>query len=129
MISNQSLKEPDPETPDNYCPVVNVNYEEKWQEEVALEDPVPSYPLEPVEGPSYPYESGSYTERPRRSPNRMKNRFNKSSSRDTLGYKDIHGNSSIIKAFKNSPCNNLLMEYFKNKTELDKKYKNSLNNN
>jgi hypothetical protein len=53
----------------------------------------------------------------------------KSKSKDSLGYKDIHGSARIIKAFKNSQRDDLIMEYFKNKSQLERQYKRAISKN
>ena len=128
-----------PDTPDNYCPIVNAQIKKTWQEWTKTEENISELPLDIEEE----LRSGKLIEWQQRTsfikqksldmPSKWdrnreesKERLNKSRSKEMLGYKDIHGNQSIIKAFKNSPWNDLLMEYFKNKSALDRKHKDSI---
>lgn len=132
VVPNSSRIGISPETPENYCPIVNAQFKKDWQERIRSGESISEFPLDIEEEleserfnrnrqsknvemskQTYQYRGTSpkrdrqmirnNTESRERSRGNSLNRLNKSRSKDNLGYKDLHGNSSIIKAFKNSP--------------------------
>jgi len=55
-----------------------------------------------------------------------KKSLKKSKSKDSLGYKEINCSSSNSSAYRNSPWNDMLAEYYKNKSQLDKRYQRAM---
>lgn len=131
-----------PDTPDNYCPIINAQYRKDWMERLKPDEEILEFPLNLEEESTsqrqdyerVQTEHNNITDtvswdKNSSSPPKSARVMNKSKSRDSIGYRDIHGNGTILKAFKNSPWDELLMEYFKNKSALEKKYKNTMNKN
>jgi hypothetical protein len=110
-----------PETPDNYCPIINAHLKREWIGGLKTTDEITEFPLNIEENSEHEVESikhkhsrkssisnSSIIRREVKKPetlnkSRSKETLNKSRSKDILGYKEIHGNTSIVKAFKNTP--------------------------
>ena len=105
-----------PETPE-YCPIINAQYRKDWMEKLKPDDEIIEFPLnfeEESESHRADFEITNITRtsrgsngispmRSKASPNLSQRSLQKSKSKDSLGYKDIHGNASLIRAFKNTP--------------------------
>lgn len=105
-----------PETPE-YCPIINAQYRKDWMEKLKPDDEIVEFPLnfeEESEAHRQDFEINNITRisrcsnvispmRSNTSPNCSQRSLQKSKSKDSIGYKDIHGNSSLIRAFKNTP--------------------------
>lgn len=101
-----------PETPENYCPVINAHYKRDWTECIRPEDEIMEFPLNIEEQSERGIDSSRYLNSHRSSTSNLskpkresKNSdiLHKSRSKDNLSYREIHGGNPIVKAFKNTP--------------------------
>jgi hypothetical protein len=100
-----------PETPENYCPIINAHLKRDWIGGLKIADEITEFPLNIEENSEHEVEPIKYKHSRQSSIGNSSIRrevkktdtLSKSRSKENLGYKEIHGNTSIVKAFKNTP--------------------------
>lgn len=130
-----------PDTPD-YCPIINAQYRKDWIAKIKPYEEISEFPLnveesesklefEMSEAPKTTQSSLMNSPEQNKSKKSVTNKgIQKSKSKDSLHKTTSNiSNASILKAFKNSPCDQFLIEYFKKKSIMEKRYSRDAINN